>query len=153
MCRWCKGVVSGRRRTFCSAACVHEWRLRSSASYLRECVFERDRGVCALCGIDTHGLRSRVMRLPFPERMQELRSLQAHGAIHKGRKTWWEADHIVAVVDGGDCNLENVRTLDPMSQRSDHGAAAAASTASECAFVLKRTHPSSPSRRAARYVL
>ena len=46
--------MSGRRRTFCSDACVHEWRLRSSTSYLRECVFERDKGVCALCGLDTH---------------------------------------------------------------------------------------------------
>lgn len=111
MCRWCKGAVSGRRRTFCSAACVHEWRLRSSTSYLRECVFERDRGVCALCGIDTHRMRKRIMRLPFAGRMRELRALHEHGMIHKGRKTWWEADHIVAVVDGGDSNLDNTRTL------------------------------------------
>lgn len=111
MCRWCKGAVSGRRRTFCSDACVHEWRLRSSTSYLRECVFDRDQGVCALCGIDTHRLRKRIMRLPFATRMRELRGLQEQGAIHKGRKTWWEADHIVAVCEGGDSNLENMRTL------------------------------------------
>ncbi len=111
MCRWCKGAVSGRRRTFCSDACVHEWRLRSSTSYLRECVFERDQGVCALCGTDTHQLRRRIMRLPFSERMRQLRALQKEGVIHKGRKSWWEADHIVAVVEGGDSNLENMRTL------------------------------------------
>ena len=103
--------MSGRRRTFCSDACVHEWRLRSSTSYLRECVFERDAGVCALCGIDTHKTRKRIMRLPFAQRMHELRSLQTQGLIHKGRKTWWEADHIVPVVEGGDSNLENMRTL------------------------------------------
>jgi 5-methylcytosine-specific restriction enzyme A len=111
MCRWCKGVVSGRRRTFCSDACVHEWRLRSSSSYLRDCVFERDAGVCAICRIDTHKLRRRIMRLPFAERMCELRAMQATGIIHKGRKTWWEADHVLAVVEGGDSNLENLRTL------------------------------------------
>ena len=111
MCRWCKGAVSGRRRTFCSDACVHEWRLRSSTSYLRECVFERDKGICALCGNDTHKQQRRIMRLPFAERMRELRALQSAGAIHKGRKTWWEADHILAVVEGGDSNLENMRTL------------------------------------------
>lgn len=111
MCRWCKGVVSGRRRTFCSDACVHEWRLRSSTSYLRECVFERDRGICALCGLDTLELRRRIMRLSFAERMRQLRELQAAGAIHKGRKTWWEADHILAVVEGGDSDLQNMRTL------------------------------------------
>lgn len=99
MCRWCKGVVSGRRRTFCSDACVHEWRLRSSSSYLRECVFERDRGICALCGIDTHKLRRRI------------RELKKQGVVPKGRKSLWEADHLVPVVEGGDSNLDNVRTL------------------------------------------
>ena len=75
-CRWCKGVVSGRRRTFCSDACVHEWRLRSSTSYLRECVLARDRGICALCGTDTVRRRREVMRLPFAERMRALRALR-----------------------------------------------------------------------------
>lgn len=103
--------MSGRRRTFCSAACVHEWRLRSSTSYLRECVFERDAGVCALCRLDTHRFRRKILRLPFAERMRELRALQANGVIHKKRKSWWEADHILPVVEGGDSNLENLRTL------------------------------------------
>jgi 5-methylcytosine-specific restriction endonuclease McrA len=111
MCRWCKGAVSGRRRTFCSDACVHEWRLRSSTSYLRECVFERDAGVCAICGTDTHRLRKRIMRLPFGQRMRELRALQERGVIHKRRKSWWEADHMLPVVEGGDSSLENMRTL------------------------------------------
>lgn len=110
-CRWCKGEVDGRRRTFCSDACVHEWRLRSSASYLRECVLERDRGVCAICGVDTVALRRRVMRLPFAARMRELRDLLARGVITRKRKSWWEADHILPVVEGGDSNLENIRTL------------------------------------------
>ena len=90
---------------------MHEWRLRSSTSYLRECVFERDAGVCALCNVDTHKLRRRVMRLPFAQRMRELRALQERGVIHRKRKSWWEADHIRPVVEGGDSNLENVRTL------------------------------------------
>ena len=51
------------------------------------------------------------MRLPFAERMRELRAMQQRGAIAKRRKTWWEADHILAVVEGGDSNLENIRTL------------------------------------------
>ena len=111
MCRWCKGAVSGRRRTFCSDACVHEWRLRSSTSYLRECVFDRDHGICALCGVDTHKQRRRVMRLSFGPRMKELRALIDAGVIHRRRKSWWEADHILPVVEGGDSNLDNLRTL------------------------------------------
>jgi 5-methylcytosine-specific restriction endonuclease McrA len=111
MCRWCKGAVSGRRRTFCSDACVHEWRLRSSPTYLRECVFKRDKGVCALCGYDAHKERRKVMRLPFKERMRELKTLQEHGLIHPKRKSWWEADHVLPVVEGGDSCLSNMRTL------------------------------------------
>ena len=103
--------MSGRRRTFCSDACVHQWRLRSSTSYLRDCVFQRDRGICALCALDTVRLRRRVMRMPFAERMRELRALQQRGVIAKRRKSWWEADHILPVVEGGDSTLENVRTL------------------------------------------
>src|SRR6478672_9438921 len=100
MCRWCKGAVTGRRRTFCSDACVHEWRLRSSTSYLRDCVFDRDRGICALCGVDTVAGRRSMMR-----------KLKASGMIAAHRKSWWEADHIVPVVEGGDSHLENIRTL------------------------------------------
>jgi len=111
MCRWCKGAVSGRRRTFCSDACVHEWRLRSSPTYLRKCVLKRDKGVCALCDLDTHTLRRKVMRLPLSDRKRELDSLAEHGMIHQRRKSWWEADHIVPVVEGGDSCLENIRTL------------------------------------------
>jgi 5-methylcytosine-specific restriction endonuclease McrA len=106
--------VSGRRRTFCSDACVHEWRLRSSTSYLRECVFARDRGICAVCRIDTVALRRRVLRLPFGRRVIEMRALR----ITRGRKSWWEADHIVPVVEGGDSNLENIRTLCVLCHRA-----------------------------------
>jgi 5-methylcytosine-specific restriction endonuclease McrA len=78
---------------------------------LRECVFERDGGVCALCGLNTHKLRRRIMRLPFAQRMREIRALQERGVVHRRRKSWWEADHILAVVEGGDSNLDNLRTL------------------------------------------
>lgn len=74
-------------------------------------MLERDRGVCAICALDTVRLRRRVMRLPFAKRMLEIRKLQQEGLASRGRKTWWEADHIVPVVEGGDSNLENIRTL------------------------------------------
>jgi 5-methylcytosine-specific restriction protein A len=105
--------VGGRRRTFCSDACVHEWRLRSSGSYLRDCVLARDHGICAICRIDTIALRRRILRLPFGRRVIEMRALK----IVKGRKSWWEADHIVAVVEGGDSNLDNIRTLCTLCHR------------------------------------
>src|SRR5579863_10082778 len=51
LCRWCNLEVPARRSTFCSAWCVHEWRLRTDPGYLREQVFKRDRGVCAICSL------------------------------------------------------------------------------------------------------
>src|ERR1051326_2810849 len=49
----------------------------------------------------------RVGRRAFGRRVIEMRALR----ITRGRKSWWEADHIVPVVEGGDSNLENIRTL------------------------------------------
>ena len=50
LCRWCElEILAKRRRTFCSDYCVHQWRLRTDPGYLRDQVFARDRGVCALC--------------------------------------------------------------------------------------------------------
>src|SRR6201989_354948 len=52
LCRWCSLEVPRGRYTFCSQFCVHEWKLRSQPAYLREQVFDRDRGICACCHID-----------------------------------------------------------------------------------------------------
>jgi len=72
-------VIPKGRRTFCSGAktkhgrrivrvdgevygrservvltpghgCVHEWCIRSNPGYARECVRDRDHGICAICG-------------------------------------------------------------------------------------------------------
>lgn len=56
LCRWCSKETPSKRRTFCSEACVHEFKLRTNPGYVREQVFERDQGVCAKCRtMTTHG--------------------------------------------------------------------------------------------------
>lgn len=58
LCRRCATEVPpGRRRTFCSQQCVDEHIVRTSPSRARRLVALRDRGVCALCGLDTEYLR------------------------------------------------------------------------------------------------
>ena len=52
LCRWCNLEVPPGRFTFCSEFCVDEWKLRTNPGYLREKVLERDKGICALCGVD-----------------------------------------------------------------------------------------------------
>jgi len=104
-CRWCGGAIPRGRFTFCGAACVHEWRLRTDPGYLREKVFERDRGVCALCGLDTEALRKHKRKLDYAARRGFEREWGA-------RRHLWDADHIVPVAEGGgECDLSNMRTL------------------------------------------
>jgi 5-methylcytosine-specific restriction enzyme A len=104
-CRWCAAAVPKGRFTFCGEACVHNWKLRTDPGYLRAQVFLRDRGVCALCGVDTEALRKNKRKLDFKARRQFEKDWG-------GRRNLWDADHIVPVVEGGgECDLSNLRTL------------------------------------------
>ena len=101
-CRWCGGPVAPPKRTFCSDACVHEWRIRSDPGYVRECLWKRDHGICAHCGLDTVAeARERYEERhgrPYPE--------------HWGKRGPWDADHIHPVhLGGGECGLEGYQTL------------------------------------------
>lgn len=109
LCRWCGGEVPKPRRTFCSENCVDQWKLRTDPGYLRDKVFERDRGVCAQCGTDTIALRKDMRKLDYAARR---RLLKAWGLREGSRKSLWDADHIVPVAEGGgQCDLSNMRTL------------------------------------------
>jgi len=115
LCRHCgTELPESRRRTFCSDACVHEWRLRSDAHYLKEQVRRRDRGVCALCGIDTYRLARvvKAWRVAIgAEGRRRFESILKEWKWRPGGRQW-DADHILPVVaGGGECGIENVRTL------------------------------------------
>jgi 5-methylcytosine-specific restriction protein A len=109
LCRWCGLEVPMRRFTFCSDWCVHEWRLRTDPGYLRDKVLQRDRGICTLCGIDTRAAYGELRRARGTHRQ----SLLARWGLKRlTRKTLWDADHILPVVEGGgECDLQNLRTL------------------------------------------
>ncbi|HEV2473126.1 MAG TPA: HNH endonuclease [Chthonomonadales bacterium] len=109
LCRWCNLEVPKGRVTFCSDWCVEEWRLRTDPGYLREKVFERDRGICAACGLDCEAAWLHLKRLRGAARV---RTLLEWGVKPRARKSLWDADHIVPVVEGGgECDLANIRTL------------------------------------------
>jgi 5-methylcytosine-specific restriction endonuclease McrA len=109
LCRWCNLEVPKGRRTFCSEYCVNEWRLRSDPGYLRQQTFERDKGVCAVCGIDTEAAGLRLRR----SRGRNRQALLAEwGLTSLWRRSLWDADHILPVAEGGgECDLDNIRTL------------------------------------------
>jgi len=86
---------------------------RTKHSYARQQVFERDRGVCAICGTKTidvlsriNILRNRGMDNTIMAEMLEM----PIGKLHDG--ILWEMDHILPVSEGGgNCDLDNLRTL------------------------------------------
>jgi len=109
LCRWCSLEVPRGRYTFCSEFCVHEWKLRTQPAYLREEVFKRDRGICASCAVDTtHEAR----KLRYARGANRISLLAHWGLRRKSRKSLWDADHIIPVIEGGgECDLENIRTM------------------------------------------
>jgi 5-methylcytosine-specific restriction protein A len=109
LCRWCSLEVPAGRFTFCSEYCVHEWKLRTDSGYLREQVHQRDHGICAKCEVNTQAAYAELKRSGGAHRLK----LLAHWGLKRvSRKSLWDADHIVPVVEGGgECDLANLRTL------------------------------------------
>ena len=115
-CRWCGKGVKPPKRTMCSPECVHELKLRISGRYLRDCVYKRDKGICAICKIDTKEIAKKAITLEGDELVNYLNE----NKISLNRKIWvkkhggglWDADHIIPVKEGGGvCGLDNMRTL------------------------------------------
>lgn len=111
LCRWCDlEILAKRRRTFCSDYCVHQWRLRTDPGYLRDQVFARDRGICAVCRIDAVGAYGALKRARGSARAAGLRLYGMKNIA--SRRSLWDADHIRPVAEGGgQCDLDNLRTL------------------------------------------
>jgi 5-methylcytosine-specific restriction protein A len=133
LCRWCKTEVKPPRRTFCSDECVEEYLIRSSPGHVRIKVLARDKGICSMCGVDAERINRIAKKLlnvmywnserrtnyfnrynavaeKYPWALDKIKS-PAYYAWSKVRSTW-QADHIIPVAEGGgECGLENYRTL------------------------------------------
>lgn len=112
MCKWCGGKAS---RVWCSKECRREAYVRFG--YVDGYIFERDKGVCAICGIDAHWVRGRCLEI---KRAWGRYRTCDYAELVAGFGPWsldfcrrlWEADHIIAVSEGGGCcGLENYQTL------------------------------------------
>ena len=125
LCRQCSKEVKRPRITFCSDKCVEAWRLLTDPGFLRHKVKERDKGVCGTCHLDTKQVRVLMdvlrdlwkgshgdgARTSIPELYRIIREIEDVLGI-SGRSSYWDADHIQAVVDGGgECGLDNLQTL------------------------------------------
>lgn len=131
LCRWCGVEVPKGRESWCSQRCVDEFVIRKGDGRAATLVFKRDKGVCALCGLDTEELYRVVRGFPsakarytaprsvrpvvVPKLSHEVRASLLRGLTALGfhaDQRFWQADHITPVVEGGGaCGLDNLRTL------------------------------------------
>lgn len=113
----CGRTVGKGRASSHSAECSDWWRSHSDFEWIKMQMEKRDKGVCAACGLDTHKLRARIhgIKLRFQQRWRHshlTRWLLARGWEISGRKRWWDADHVVPVIEGGGgCTVDGYRTL------------------------------------------
>ena len=137
LCRKCGSECPTRRNTFCSAACVHEWKLRTQPAYQARHVLKRDAGVCELCARDCVALLEELRVLRKSARLQRFPGMSEwtaesslanslNGEAYVARcdelglplsfrsltRRLWEMDHRVPVAEGGgSCGIDNLRTL------------------------------------------
>ena len=130
-CAWCGETLHLQSNniveaTYCSYKCAEEGRVRRGGMYssarIRAQIFSLEHGVCCLCGLDAHALFNRILSLHPAERLSALmnakfklpRSPTALNKLLQDPKEadFWQADHIVAVAEGGGgCGIDNLRTL------------------------------------------
>ena len=118
-CRYCLTTECRPPRvTFCSAACVVEHKIRTSSTFAKRQVYLRDKGVCALCGLDTKKVAKELLASGLST--AEIASKREMRGIPPKRRVWkrkfggglWDMDHLVSVRDGGgDSGLAGLRTL------------------------------------------
>jgi 5-methylcytosine-specific restriction endonuclease McrA len=113
LCRKCGSEIAkgSGRRTFCSEACVVEWKIRTQPEFAAEQVHARDKGICVTCARDCDALFRKIRVAKAAHRQRRMAELGLPPYLLR-RRRYWEVDHITPVVEGGgSCGLENLRTL------------------------------------------
>jgi 5-methylcytosine-specific restriction enzyme A len=102
-CVWCGGALTGRRRSWCSDACVAEYRIANFAADAQRHVWDRDAGVCARCGSTPDSRRRwQTNRATWTQSRYVAQWHWPPGWDGMARLTWvhlhdpgWAADHII----------------------------------------------------------
>ncbi|XP_015071058.1 DNA annealing helicase and endonuclease ZRANB3 [Solanum pennellii] len=107
---------------FCSLNCCEEYHLRTNNRSIRNALFKIERGICTKCQLDCHKLVERIRALSIESREEYIGKVAPN--LVKRKKLFqklvqdpidgnaWHADHIIPVYKGGgECRLENMRTL------------------------------------------
>ncbi|KAJ1291737.1 hypothetical protein BS78_02G339000 [Paspalum vaginatum] len=130
LCKLCQGLCNGKlakspeyfEDLFCGLSCFQEYRLRTSGRALRQELFQIEHGKCSQCKLDCCKLVKHIKLLPVEKREEYIRKVAPNIASRKklldklvrepADGNAWHADHIIPVYKGGgECKLENMRTL------------------------------------------
>ncbi|CAN0896058.1 DNA annealing helicase and endonuclease ZRANB3 [Linum grandiflorum] len=130
LCKLCQSPCKGgNARTpeyfedlFCNLSCYEEYQIRTSNRSLRQELFQIEYGVCTNCKLDCHQLVKTIKPLSLDNRKKHVEKVAPKVAARKklleklvnypAEGNAWHADHIVPVYSGGgECRLENMRTL------------------------------------------
>lgn len=117
VCGVCRKPLPEGRVRWCSNVCSVLYRVMTNPQEMRKYVCKRDGGVCSMpdCRMDCLHLAEQLL----PARSSELKAVRKafkkfckDTAFPYKRHSFWDADHITAVADGGGITgLSNVRTL------------------------------------------
>lgn len=114
-CKWCGKKCEGLRYSWCSNKCRIEFLIRYSGASVQWRIRQRDKGVCAVCGIDTEWLKNELHKIKcvnYSNGMTWPIWRNSLGVWNTHNHQLWEADHIIPVIlGGGCCGLDNYRTL------------------------------------------
>jgi 5-methylcytosine-specific restriction enzyme A len=118
-CTLCGGPIAKGRRLWCGQECADRYMMRASASHRRHAVRKRDKCVCQLCGCDTAKLGRLLGLVRYNDQDGYLiwrhlvDMLLGLGFNRPGcsASALWEADHIRPKCEGGEDELDNLRTL------------------------------------------
>ncbi|XP_042035654.1 DNA annealing helicase and endonuclease ZRANB3 isoform X3 [Salvia splendens] len=130
LCKLCQNPCMGNdaklpqffEDLFCGLGCFEEYRSRTSNRFLRQGLFQIEHGICTNCHIDCHRLVKHLRVLSVEKREAYIKNVAPNIASHKkmlaklvqdpSEGNAWHADHIIPVYKGGgECKLENLRTL------------------------------------------
>jgi len=123
ICKWCGALKPKGRRVWCSDECYNEFAVRCFSGHASFLIYKQEKGICQFCGIDVGYITEWLQKINFerwqgswcnPSRLyyKDIPYRQQWGPWWTNNYQLWEADHIVAVKDGGGCcGLENYRLL------------------------------------------
>jgi 5-methylcytosine-specific restriction protein A len=106
-CTWCAKAVKKPKIYWCgNDDCLRQYRLRSDTGYLRSAVFERDKGVCAECGLDTEALAAafkEAIKTACQDATDKFKALgfKIKNSVYGTTEHLWENNHRLAVSEGG----------------------------------------------------